>query len=396
MSIRFYTLVEFSFYFILINCIAFTAFSQNSWVQKPDLPGPGRFDAASFAIGNSAYITCGDTLNTGNDYLNDLWKWDQQNNTWTQMADFPGIPRRNCFSFAIGNNGYLGGGQNVAFPNLLDFWEYSSINNTWIQKSNAPGLQHDKTIGFSINQHGYIVFAGGDSVLHKYDPLLDQWNLVNYLPFKVRGGAVVFVVGNNSYIGIGAWEKDFWKYDAITENWMQITDYPGPKRTAATAFSIYGFGYVGCGYDTYDTLNNQWSGVANFPAGGNTEAVGFAINGKGYLCTGAPPFPPAANYLWEYSPIVGIAEENNTNLFNVFPNPFHTSLNVSVNYSNNSKLFFNLFNASGNLLKNIEFSSSELSIESNTITSGLYFYSITDQRNYLLDSGKLIKTINNN
>jgi len=382
--------------FIFNTCI-----SQNAWIQKSNLPGPGRFDAAGFVIGNSAFITCGDTLNTGNDYLNDLCEWDQQTDAWTQKANFPGIPRRGCFSFAIGVNGYVGGGQNVSVSNLVDFWEYSSSNNVWTQKTNAPGLQHDRTKGFSINQFGYIIFAGGDSVLHKYNPSLDNGSQVNYLPFQVRGGAVVFVIGNNAYVGIGAWQTDFWKFESISENWVQIADFPGPKRTAATAFSIYGFGYVGCGFDTfaaysttfyaYDTLNNQWNAIANFPAGGNTEAVGFSINGKGYLCTGASPFPPAAKYLWEYSPIVGISESNEVNSIRVSPNPFNTILNISFENPTNAQLFFRLYNSTGKMVKCFAMDQSPLTIETNSLVTGLYFYDVSNQSNIKIDSGKLIK-----
>ena len=45
-------------------------------------------------------------------------------NTWIKKADFPGSPRQAAFSFAIGNYGYVGGGEVSPQNYIDDFWRY--------------------------------------------------------------------------------------------------------------------------------------------------------------------------------------------------------------------------------------------------------------------------------
>ena len=50
----------------------------------------------AFAIGGKGYISTGVTGNvqTDGEYLNDLWEYDAETDTWSQKADFPGVGRR--------------------------------------------------------------------------------------------------------------------------------------------------------------------------------------------------------------------------------------------------------------------------------------------------------------
>ena len=82
-----------SIFFLLLNT---TVFAQNIWVQKSDLSGPGRLGAVGFSIGTCGYTLLGDS--SGFDgYLSDFWKWDQTTDSWTQLSNFPGQPRRGAF-----------------------------------------------------------------------------------------------------------------------------------------------------------------------------------------------------------------------------------------------------------------------------------------------------------
>ena len=58
---------------------------------------------------------------------------------WTQKANFPANGRSVSFSFSIGNNGYIGCGLDSLTP-IKDFWEYGQLTNTWTQKADFGGL----------------------------------------------------------------------------------------------------------------------------------------------------------------------------------------------------------------------------------------------------------------
>lgn len=88
--------------------------STDTWTRKTDIAGPNRTGASGFTIGNKAYFGGGhfyDDSQPGplQEYsLGDFWEYDPATNAWLQL-DFFG-PREAAYSFAIGNNGYVGGG----------------------------------------------------------------------------------------------------------------------------------------------------------------------------------------------------------------------------------------------------------------------------------------------
>ncbi|MBK7751970.1 MAG: hypothetical protein IPI41_04955 [Flavobacteriales bacterium] len=119
---------------LLGACMAVLGTAQ-SWTQKADLPGTGRWGAVGFAAAGYGYICTG--VASGN--LTDLWQWDPVTNIWTQKADFPGGPRREAAAFSINDIGYVGFGRtspNGGYSN--DLWAYDPTTNTWTQKASLP------------------------------------------------------------------------------------------------------------------------------------------------------------------------------------------------------------------------------------------------------------------
>ena len=51
--------------------------------------------------------------------------------TWTQRADFGGTGRYAAVGFSIGSKGYIGTGNDSHATLLKDFWEYDPAANTW-------------------------------------------------------------------------------------------------------------------------------------------------------------------------------------------------------------------------------------------------------------------------
>jgi N-acetylneuraminic acid mutarotase len=171
----------------------------DSWIQKAPLPGIGRLFATGFSVGNKGYIGMGRGP-TVSDYLNDVYEYDpvtglwtnkqdflanggpltsfvikdtayvglgtmngdvlsamykfipgSTGNQWTQMNDFPGIPRSLAFTQVLQNKGYLGCGMlDNSDESINDFWVYNPDPDT-LQTS----IQQIQENTFSVVDHGW-------------------------------------------------------------------------------------------------------------------------------------------------------------------------------------------------------------------------------------------------
>ena len=137
------------------------------WRSTPNPEYKGRFNAAAFAIGNNGYIGSGADIGL---VLQDFWEFTpptnpQDTGSWRWHSNFPGTPRFSAASFAIGSKGYLGGGQ--IFTNsfyLGDFWEFTPSqagNEAWMEASHFRGATRTRAFSFAIQENGYI--GGGET-----------------------------------------------------------------------------------------------------------------------------------------------------------------------------------------------------------------------------------------
>ena len=92
------------------------------WILRDSLPGPPRYIAFGFSIGNKGYIGSGSASNTSG-YYTDFWEYDPYSNSWTQKKPITG-KRAYAASFAIRNKGYIGTGALEA-NFYSDWWVYT-------------------------------------------------------------------------------------------------------------------------------------------------------------------------------------------------------------------------------------------------------------------------------
>lgn len=92
------------------------------WVQQADFGGGKIYDAASFVIGNYAYVATGsNNTSYGKGVQRFMYRYDPSSDVWKRMADLPpaGAATFQAVGFAIGEKGYVCGGvKNAAL------WEY--------------------------------------------------------------------------------------------------------------------------------------------------------------------------------------------------------------------------------------------------------------------------------
>ncbi len=241
----------------------------DSWTQKADLTGPQRFNAAHFSIGNKGYVGLGSSTYPFYTWVTDFWEYNPASNTWVQKGNFPGNGRYTTISFSIGNKGYMGTGWDQSTPYYKDFWEYDPASDIWTQKSDFAGIQRQSTAFFVIGNKGYAGFgATGSSIyndLWEYNPVNDLWTQMANLPGSIRNNACAFSIGNYGFVGLGSitypvlsFLNDFWKYDPSVNSWTQITSFGGTARYAVASFSIGCNAYVGTGRDASGFTNDFW------------------------------------------------------------------------------------------------------------------------------------------
>jgi N-acetylneuraminic acid mutarotase len=101
----------------------------NNMILKNDFTGPSRCNGFGFAINQFGYIGCGrHTDNESDTYLSDVYRYDPQNDSWTQIESFPGGNRSCQVSFVIGNKAYILTGFNTSSL-TKDVWEFYDPDN---------------------------------------------------------------------------------------------------------------------------------------------------------------------------------------------------------------------------------------------------------------------------
>jgi N-acetylneuraminic acid mutarotase len=333
----------FYFTFILLFSRSVQAQTENFWVKKNDFGGLKRERAVSFSIGDYGYIATG--VDTAEVTLKDLWQYNPSTDSWAQKADLPGSARRDAVAFSADGKGYVGTGINadesLGALKLKDFWAYDPTLNTWSQVADYPGvggLGLYFATAFELDSKGYV--CGGKvgpnsytNQLWEYKPSLNQWTQRTNFPGGVRYQLASFSVGYYGYVGLGAnqdvFKKDFWKYNAGTNQWTAIADLPASERGSCVTFSIGNRGFVCMGSDG-GILDDLWEyipeidyWVSRAPYGGSERknAVGFVVNGKAYVGTGKGYSGKKAG-MEEYNPYlhVGVSEFTQKNV-RLFPNP---------------------------------------------------------------------------
>ncbi len=225
----------------------------DSWAQVASYPGSGRYGMVGFSIGNFGYAGTGWIgIGGGANQFRDFWQYDPGSNSWLQKADFGGSGRYSAVGFSIGSKGYVGLGYS---PIKNDFWEYDPIGDSWIQMANFPSNRL-AAVGFGIGAKGYVG-TGYDNNnnsyrdFYEFDPMANSWTVKSDVPGLFRRGAVGFSVGLTGFVGMGyndtTYLTDFFRYDPGTDIWTEAASIGGVPRYGAFAFSMNNYGYVGTG-----------------------------------------------------------------------------------------------------------------------------------------------------
>ena len=86
------------------------------WIRKKDFPGSLRAAYYSFVQNNLVFIVAGENfIVTGENFstrvfFNDIWVYNPESDTWTQMGSAPFSPRTGGHSYTVAGRTFVGGG----------------------------------------------------------------------------------------------------------------------------------------------------------------------------------------------------------------------------------------------------------------------------------------------
>ncbi len=293
-----------------------------NWVNRYEMNGNVRGEAAGFVIGDTAYVGSGFD---GVERLSDFYAFDATTNSWYQTANFPGTPRNSGVAFAAAGKGYFGTGFD-GINMLKDFWQYDPATNQWMQKANFAGSARYDAVAFSLNNKGYVTTGFDGSYLKdfwQYDPSTDTWAQKPDGIGTKRSAAVAFVYNNAAYVvtgtNNGTLVNDFWKYDGTS--WTEMRkianistdnyddDYTDIVRSNAAAFVMGDTAFISTGESSgyisktwaYIISNDTWIRRTAFEGASRSGAVGFAVKNRGYITCGKS----SSTYyddVWEFHP----------------------------------------------------------------------------------------------
>jgi len=221
--------------------------ASNSWSAKTSRPGPGVYGAACLEFGDKIIIIGGKSpAGSGQQASSLVWEYTISSDSWQQKADFPGGGRFRASAAVINGKGYLMFGVDENERMRKDMYRYDPGSDTWTRVLDFPqGIGRSYAAMRQVNNK-LVMFGGYDSlnVYHKdvwfFDPAAEHWTLQNDLPSFGRKGGMSAVLGNNFYYSCGidvnnTRLKETWVLDVpvgIRENELQsrFAVYPNPAR----------------------------------------------------------------------------------------------------------------------------------------------------------------------
>lgn len=274
----------------------------SSWTRVADLPAAGRYKAGSFVIGGNIYLGCGASDGVT---LKDFWKYNPLINTWSRMADFPGVTRIYAMGAADNSSGYMGAGNtadNSTRVQLYDFYKYNPGTDAWLRIADYPDQINGFFFNYSVSINGRTFFSLSNVVQNTREIVSDAFvSRPNVTDLMDSPSNSVFVIGDSYYVVTGnrtnnTANRAVWQYNTVTSTWTRKADFPGPARNATMFFSIGNYGYMGCGATytgqqykdiwRYDPANDKWIRMEDFPPGVRSHTASLSVGGAGYAGLG--------------------------------------------------------------------------------------------------------------
>lgn len=215
--------------------------------------------------------------------------WSTLSSSPTALLD-PGSASSNGFMYTIGGKTPQGPVNSV--------YQYSISTDTWSQLADKPGLAVENPAAVALNNVIYVFggstqpFSGAVTDAYKYDISSGIWSPISPMP-TARGGIRAEVINGLIYIagGMDASGQSINTleiYNPATNSWSsgtsmnEVRDNPGTAVINGKLYVIGGRERTSSGTtingtkssaEVYDPANNSWSYIASMPTGRRTMVV---------------------------------------------------------------------------------------------------------------------------
>ena len=272
----------------------------------------GRASACACSLNGKAYVFGG--RDASGAYLNDLWQYDPQTDTWTNIGTTPLKPRVNPSVIAYNGALYIGlgfakGSIYDRANNLQDWWRWDPATHKWDSLAAYPTKTTNEATTFVVNDRIYAIYGASDGFsreIHYYEPKNNTWTSVpdNYHRALSSFGGVGAMYQGKTYFGLGFNIHpitQWYTMDLPSDKWTKLGGMPGKGRSfSACGVSnryIYVFGgrYFAGEYTggevfadiwRYDPEDDSWARAGLMPCGKAENLIAFAVNGKVYFGLG--------------------------------------------------------------------------------------------------------------
>ncbi len=288
--------------------------------EKP----PWRTYAYGVAIGDTAYLGFG--LSDGVP-LSDWWKYEPDENKFTQLASLPSFGRWHPAMVSYKANRGAGDewfiliscGSSQAKGNLKETWEYSVRQDKWTQRDDIPAPPRHHPYYFDAitaegKHYAYVGFGhayGSDGYikkdLHRFDPETLKWDTMKDFPGEKRVAGTQFSYSfgierrgyvlsgdgdNHGYMATG----ELWEYNPNRDTWRKLKPHPGNSRWAPGSFVIDCNVYLIAGYDRKTGAKNRDIYKYNIGFGCTNAPTSFPTRKPSKSPTSYPTYKPCAKF----------------------------------------------------------------------------------------------------
>ncbi len=140
-----------------VNFVAYDP-TTDSWDSKSNYPSDISGDSRSFSINNKGYVSFSMDVGSEGNFINDLWEYDPDIDSWTEKTTYPLSYVTGPVSFVLDDLAYFASG----FINDT-VYRYSPVENSW-ELIESPGIFFYNSFGFAINGIGYIGLGSIDDL----------------------------------------------------------------------------------------------------------------------------------------------------------------------------------------------------------------------------------------
>lgn len=290
-----------------------------AWVPRASYPGTGTMGAFTFVLGGKGYVAGG---YNGSSATSALWCYDPATNTWSQRASLPSA-RRHGTSWTLNGKGYVVCGFNGSNQRTNTVLEYDPVADSWTTRTPLPADARYGSHGFAIGQHGYV--GGGNigsasgpflSDMWRYNSANDTWTSITGVPGSARYGATAWAINGKGYVQGGcltslSFTTQLWEFDPQDMTWTSRTPRPGDGLSYTMVMTFPYSAVVACGKDDADINNyeafdynpaaNVWAAIPDYPGESGWSGASFGIGDRTFGGLGARIIPQWAyfNDFWE-------------------------------------------------------------------------------------------------